>query len=107
MPRPRRCRLVESEPRVSFFKPSGIRKLDLEEARLDVDEFEAVRLKDLESLEQGECARRMGISQPTFHRLLASARKKIADSIVNGKALRIEGGSFTLAKGRRRRFQGA
>jgi len=66
----------------------------LEEIILHVDEFEAVRLKDLEGLEQEECAKKMKISQPTFHRLILSARKKIADAIINGKAIKIEGGNF-------------
>lgn len=69
---------------------------DLEEVILNVDEFEAVRLKDLEGLEQEECAKKMNISQPTFHRLALSARKKIADGIVNGKALKIDGGNFKI-----------
>lgn len=69
---------------------------ELEEAILNVDELEAVRLKDLEGLDQEECAKKMDISQPTFHRLVQAARKKVADSIVNGKALRIEGGNFRL-----------
>lgn len=70
----------------------------LEETVLTVDEFEAVRLKDLEGLEQEEAARKMRISQPTFHRLLIDARKKIADAIVNGKAVKIEGGNYFFAK---------
>jgi predicted DNA-binding protein (UPF0251 family) len=68
----------------------------LEEVVLTLDEFEAVRLKDLEGLDQEECAKKMNISQPTFHRLVTMARRKIADSIVNGKALKIEGGNFKV-----------
>ncbi|MFH1257281.1 MAG: DUF134 domain-containing protein [Candidatus Diapherotrites archaeon] len=94
MPRPRLFRKVLMEPRVTYFKPAGVRMVDLEESILAVEEFEAVRWNDLEGLEQEEAASKMGISQPTFHRLLSSARKKIVDAIVNGKALRIEGGSF-------------
>ena len=63
---------------------------------MPVDEYEAVRLKDLEGLEQEECARKMNVSQPTFHRLVLSARKKIADAIINGKAIRIEGGNYKI-----------
>lgn len=63
---------------------------------LKVEEFEAIRLKDFESLTQEEAADRMGISQPTFHRTLISARKKIADALTNGKALRIEGGDYRM-----------
>ncbi len=63
---------------------------ELEESVLAMDEFEAVNLKDLQGLEQSECAKKMNISQPTFHRLVVSARKKIADAIINGKAIKIE-----------------
>jgi len=65
-----------------------------EETVLTVDEFEAVRLKDLEGLEQCECAAKMEISQPTFHRLVVSARKKIADALTHGKTIKIEGGEY-------------
>jgi len=94
MVRPRLCRRVMFNPNVTYFKPRGIPLVDLEETILNVDEFEAVRLKDLNDLEQEECAKRMNISQPTFNRLVRGARKKIADAIVNGKAIRIEGGNY-------------
>jgi predicted DNA-binding protein (UPF0251 family) len=94
MVRPHRCRRVNLEPNTTYFKPKGVPLVRLEEVILHVDEFEAVRLKDLEGLEQEECAKKMNISQPTFHRLVLSARKKIADAIVNGKAIKIEGGNF-------------
>jgi uncharacterized protein len=90
MSRPCKQRRVRGKPNSSYFKPAGIRKIDLEESVLAVDEFEAVRLKDYLNLDQNECAEKMSISQPTFHRLVLSARKKIADAIVNGKAIKIE-----------------
>jgi predicted DNA-binding protein (UPF0251 family)/DNA-directed RNA polymerase subunit RPC12/RpoP len=62
---------------------------------LKLEELEAIRLKDLEGLEQGECAEKMEVSRPTFQRILISAREKIADSLVNGKTIHIEGGNFT------------
>ncbi len=96
MPRPRLCRRVGMQPNVTYFKPAGIRMADLDEVSVLVDEFEAVRLKDLLELEQEECASNMGISQPTFYRLVSSARKKIAEAIVEGKAIRIEGGNFRI-----------
>ena len=65
-----------------------------EEAILSVDEFEAVRLKDLEGLDQNECAKKMDISQPTFHRLVVAARRKIADALTHGKTIKIEGGHY-------------
>ena len=63
---------------------------------LKVEELESIRLKDLLGLTQEEAARRMGVSQPTFHRILQAARRKIASALVEGKALRIEGGDFVL-----------
>ena len=96
MPRPRRCRRIGYMPNFTYFKPAGVRIIDLNENILTVGEFEAIRLKDLEGLEQKECAESMDISQPTFHRLLLSARKKIADCITNGKAIKIEGGEYVM-----------
>jgi len=94
MVRPRICRRVRFRGDFHYFKPQGIRMIDLDETILAVDEFEAVRLKDLQGLDQIESAKKMNISQPTFQRLLQEARKKIADAIVNGKAIRIYGGSY-------------
>src|SRR4030043_485235 len=73
-----------------------ILEAELNEVILAVDEFESIRLKDLNGLEQEECAKKINISQPTFHRLVLSARKKIADAIINGKAIRIEGGNYKI-----------
>ena len=98
MPRPRKCRRVWLEPNVTYFKPSGIRIIELDEVVLTVDEYEAIRLKDLEGFDEESAAKRMGISQPTFNRLINTARKKIADAIVNGKAIKIEGGNFIIAR---------
>jgi len=98
MPRPRICRRVRFLPGVTYFKPAGIRMRDLEETIVTVDEFEAIRLKDLEGLDQANAAEKMKISQPTFFRLLDSARKKISDALVNGKAIRIEGGEYKVLK---------
>jgi predicted DNA-binding protein (UPF0251 family) len=81
-----------------YFKPRGIPLVDLEEICLLVEELEAVRLKDAEGLEQEECGRLMKISQPTFHRVLESARRKIAEALIQGKAIRIEGGDFEMAE---------
>jgi len=88
---------VASLPDVTYFKPAGIPLRTLEEVRLSVEEAEAIRLKDLEGFEQEQGAERMNISRPTFQRVLASARQKIADALLNGKAIRIEGGSFEMA----------
>lgn len=96
MPRPRRRRRVRFRPDITFFKPMGVKESYLEESILAIDEFEAVRLKDLDGLNQEKAAKKMNISQPTFHRLISSARKKIADAIVKGKAIKIEGGNFKM-----------
>jgi predicted DNA-binding protein (UPF0251 family) len=68
----------------------------LEEVVLELDEMEAIRLADLEGLYQEEAAERMKVSRPTFGRIVAAARKKIAEALVAGKALRIEGGPVTM-----------
>ena len=96
MPRPYKRRFVYNIPEFSYFKPAGIGLRNLDEVILTVEELEALRLKDLENLDQITCAEKMNISQPTFNRILNSARKKITDAIVNGKAIRIEGGYYTL-----------
>jgi len=94
MTRPIKFRRVGFKPNVSYFKPAGVPMAQLEEVVLTMDEFEAIRLKDVEELDQVEAAEKMNISQPTFNRILGSARNKIADAIVNGKAIRIEGGHY-------------
>ncbi len=98
MPRPTKPRRVEFVPTVTYFKPAGIRMKDLEEVCLGVDEVEALRLKDLLGLEQEECAKRMNLAQSTFQRLLASARSKVSTAIIEGKAVRIEGGNYLVCK---------
>ena len=97
MPRPIKCRYVNFIPSVTLFKPAGVPLRMLEEVCLSLEETEAIRLRDLEGLEQEVCAERMKISRPTFHRVLESARRKMADALVNGKAIRIEGGNFQMA----------
>jgi len=104
MSRPRKCRRVTHLPQVNYFKPAGIPMRVLDEVVLSVEEAEAIRLKDLERLEQEQGAERMNISRPTFQRVLVSGRQKMADALLNGKAIRIEGGSFEIAPGRFRCF---
>jgi len=96
MPGRRRCRRVGCQPSFTSFGPATAGSAAPEESVLTIDEFEAVRLKDLEGLDQIECAARMEISQPTFHRLVISARKKIADALTHGKTIKIEGGNYRL-----------
>ena len=94
MPRPRRFRRIRNKPDITYFKPAGVPIRELEEISLSYVELESIRLKDCKQLDQSECAKNMEISQPTFHRLVLSARQKIADALVNGKAIKIEGGQF-------------
>lgn len=100
MSRPVKLRCVGQLPTAGFFKPAGIPASALQWVSLSVEEAESIRLKDLEALEQEECAERMHISRPTFHRILESGRKKLADALVNGKAIQIEGGNFGLPQSR-------
>ena len=84
-------------PPITYFKPAGVPLAQLQEICLSVEEAEAIRLKDIEKLEQEECGQMMNISRTTFARVLASAREKMADALLNGKAIRIEGGDFEMA----------
>jgi len=97
MPRPRHFRRVGCLPRANFYKPRGIPLSILEHINLAVDELEAIRLTDLEGLYQEEAAKKMNISRQTLGRILESAHKKIADALVNGKALSIEGGQIEFS----------
>ncbi len=90
MPRPCKRRRIHGRPNSSYFKPAGIRLIELEETVLTMPEFEAIRLIDLENLEQERAAQQMQVSQPTLSRILKQARKKIADALTNGKAIKIE-----------------
>jgi predicted DNA-binding protein (UPF0251 family) len=99
MSRPPKCRRVAFLPEATYFKPAGVPLRVLDEVLLSVEEAEAVRLKDLEGLAQAVGADKMNISRPTFQRVLASARRKIADALLNGRAVRIEGGNFEMAVG--------
>lgn len=95
MARPIKWRKIEKLPAVPFFVPSEKDVAEIPKNILLLEELEAIRLKDLEGLEQGECAERMQVSRPTFQRILLSAREKVADSLINGKLIHIEGGNFT------------
>ncbi len=95
MARPTKWRKIENIPTIPYFIPSENDVAEVPENILKLEELEAIRLKDLEGLEQGECAQKMEVSRPTFQRILLSAREKIADSLINGKTIHIEGGKFT------------
>jgi predicted DNA-binding protein (UPF0251 family) len=83
-------------PACSYYKPQGIPLRVLEQINLTVDEIEAIRLVDLGAMYQEEAAKQMNISRQTLGRIIESAHKKIADALVNGKALSIEGGVYEL-----------
>jgi predicted DNA-binding protein (UPF0251 family) len=106
MSRPQKCRRVEFLPNATYYKPAGVPLRDLEEVSMSIEEAEAIRLKDLEGLEQEQGAEKMNISRPTFQRVLASARQKIANALLSGKAIRIEGGNFQMTWRRFRCNQG-
>jgi predicted DNA-binding protein (UPF0251 family)/predicted Fe-Mo cluster-binding NifX family protein len=88
--------MIDSNPGVRLFKPQGIPARQLEEVYLTVEGYEALRLADREGLRQGEAAERMKVSRQTFGRILAEARKAVAEAIVGGLVLRIEGGEFQI-----------
>jgi len=96
MVRPIKPRFVRGPPWIDYFKPRGIPLSTLDEVVLKVEELESIKLKDLKGLDQEECAKKMKISRGTFQRVLNSAKKKIADALVNGKAIRVEGGNYKM-----------
>jgi len=99
MVRPVKCRRVNFTPGVSHFAPVGIPVSELEETILTLEEIEALRLKDIEGMEQADGAASMNVSRPTFQRVLTTARQKITDAIINGKAIKIKGGNFEIVPG--------
>lgn len=94
MVRKRCCGLVEQEPYCRRFLPEGRQAIDF--VKLFVEELEAVRLKDIEGLDQSACAVQMGISRATFQRVLQTARSKIASALVEGRPIIIKGGSYMI-----------
>ncbi len=96
MPRPRKPRFVQGGPMANVFKPRGIPSIDLEEVVLPIEGLEALRLTDLERLDQQTAADRMNVSRPTFGRVLAEARTLVSEALVMGKMIRIQGGAYTL-----------
>lgn len=96
MPRPPCCRRIAHSPAATLFKPAGVPARVLDEVVLGVDELEALRLADLEGLYQEEAAVQMGVSRSTFGRVVEQARRTVAQALVHGLALRIEGGPVRL-----------
>ena len=92
--RPKHCRWIEKEPNVTLFKPAGIPARELEQVELTIDELEAIRLADMESMYQDQAAERLKVSRQTFGRIITSAHKKIAEALVKGKSILIKGGAI-------------
>jgi uncharacterized protein len=104
MPRPVTPRRILFQPEITYFKPAGIPLRELSEIVLSFEEIESLRLKDVINLDQTNAAEEMRISQSTFFRILSNARKKVSDAIVNGKAIRVQGGSYNF-QGRDKNFE--
>ena len=96
--RPKKIRYVKCEPGEKCFRPQCKSLNDLEGVILTIDEYEAVRLSDLEGLTQVDTAKKMKVHRSTISRILTSAHRKIADALVNVKAIRIEGGNCKIIK---------
>ncbi|MFH1890046.1 MAG: DUF134 domain-containing protein [Candidatus Kuenenbacteria bacterium] len=89
MPRPRLCRRIRFNPHITYFKPQGVPMRMLDEIELTAEEVEALRLKNINDLDQIDCAKKMNTSQSTFQRILSSAYKKISEALIEGKAIKI------------------
>lgn len=98
MPRPCKTRRIAAMPLVTFFKPQGVPMDSLRGAVLPVEGLEALRLADFEGLDHDQAALGMGVSRPTFSRLLNEARHIVATALVKGWALRIDGGDYQVAE---------
>ena len=94
--RPKKYRIVRVDPRISQFSPRG-KPGRPDEIDLAMDEFEAIRLADFRGLEQEKAAESMHISQQTFSRILKRAHNAIADAIVQGKIIKIQGGHYVIS----------
>jgi len=98
MPRPRKCCAIHAVPGVTYYKPRGIPLRELQEASLTVEGFEALRLADFQGLDQKLAAEQMQVSRATFGRILAQARHTVAEALVQGMALRIQGGHYEVGR---------
>ena len=94
MVRPQKSRFVKIDPKISYFKPRGVPMLDLEQVQLTVDELEALRLADFLAMSHEEAGKQMGVSRATFGRIVEQARKTVADALIHGKAINVEGGNY-------------
>ena len=99
MTRPFKCRRISSSPKAYYFKPRAVPLCELEETVLQLDEFQALKYAELDRKDQQTAAAVMKVSRQTFGNILSSARRKLADAVVNGKALKIEGGPVQVMRG--------
>lgn len=97
--RPQKVRTIRNSPKITQFSPRG-RPGRPEEIELSLDQFEAIKLSDLEGLDQSSAAQAMGISRPSFGRTIRKARAILADALVNGKIIRILGGNVMIKEDR-------
>lgn len=96
MARPKKHRMVAFNPEISYFKPRGIPMRYMSEVRLTVDEREAIRLADFLGMSHEKAGHHMNVSRATFGRIVQQARKKVADALINGKAINVEGGNYKM-----------
>ena len=96
--RPRKCCMVEAEPGAAYFKPWGGPAKGMDAVRLRVEGLEALRLADLKGMSQLDAARCMGVSRQTFGRVLCEARQTVAQALVEGMALKVDGGDYSIVK---------
>ncbi|MDD5431522.1 MAG: DUF134 domain-containing protein [Candidatus Omnitrophica bacterium] len=94
--RPKKYRIVRLDPRISQFSPRG-RPGRPDEINLTMDEFEAIRLADYMGISQKEASKSMRISQQTFSRVLKKARKLVANFLINGTIIKIQGGQYVIS----------
>ncbi len=105
MPRPKKTRFVSAYPAIAAFVPTGVTVIG--EIFMSVEELESIRLSDFEHLDQETAANLMKVSRHTYGRILANARSILAEAVITGKTLKIEGGAYEFrGMGRRRRRRG-
>ena len=94
MVRPQKSRLVTIDPQINYFKPRGVPMVDLDQVQLTLDELEALRLADFLGLSHEVAGQQMGVSRATFGRIVEQGRKTVADALIHGKAINVEGGNY-------------
>lgn len=96
MPRPKKIKIVNFKPEITYFKPQGVPLRDLKEEEITIDELETLRLSNIEKLSQIDAAKKMKIHQSTFQRTLSRANVKLTNALVFGKAIKIYGGEYKM-----------